>query len=206
MDLPARPIFTHGHHWHQQVLLFYASVCSSVNPIWHYPTNSLRKIQLLALNSVRWYIVLRGISLCKIAMVSHFLCIPRNFSMIVLDQVWGMTSLLLLSKDFIYWPEISWGDAQYHETDCYSKWLCSAIFAHPWKFTIYHDKLGPGRLLILGNARESHYSLKFVGIMQCTMNQITISNGHSQPVFAFSDLDQLCQGAVVLYTSCPWSL
>ena len=39
MDMPARPIFTHGHHWHQQVLLlFYASV----NPIWHYPTNSLK--------------------------------------------------------------------------------------------------------------------------------------------------------------------
>ena len=38
--------------------------------------------------------------------------------MIGLEQVWR--TVLLLFKDFIYWPEIQWDDAKYHE----AHWFC----------------------------------------------------------------------------------
>ena len=36
-----------------------------------------------------------------------------------LDQVWGTTLPFQTLKGFNYRPEIWWGDAQYHEADCY---------------------------------------------------------------------------------------
>ena len=58
----------------------------------------------------------------------------------------------------------------------------------PRNFHIFYDRLGAGRWLISGNARKSHYGLKFGGMMQCIMKRITVWNGHAQPMFAYSDL------------------
>ena len=65
-----------------------------------------------------------------------------------------------------------------------------------WNFEVFSDRLGPGRSLILGNVRKSHYGLKF-----STMKRITIWNGHAKPVFAFFFLSRQAQG-VVLLTFC----
>ena len=38
----------------------------------------------------------------------------------------------------------------------------------------FRDRLRHARWIILGNVRKSYYGLKFIGMMQCTMKQITI--------------------------------
>ena len=49
-----------------------------------------------------------------------------------------------LFKDFSYWSEIQWDDAQYHEADQYLKWPCSANF---WAFhgTLKYSMIGLGQ-------------------------------------------------------------
>ena len=49
----------------------------------------------------------------------------------------------------------------------------------------FHDRLWPRRWLVSVNVRKSHYSLTFGNTMQCTTKQIIMSNGHTQPKFAF---------------------
>ena len=73
-----------------------------------------------------------------------------------------------------------------HHADCYIQWLCLVNFCaftglqhFPWQAWIRSE----GRWLILGNVRKSHESLKFGGMMKCTMKRITIWNGR-----VYSDL------------------
>ena len=66
----------------------------------------------------------------------------------------------------------------------------------PWNFKIFHDRLGPERILILGNARKSHYGLKFGGMMQCTMKWMATVSQCSHL------LSRPAEGAVILWTSC----
>ena len=50
-------------------------------------------------------------------------------------------------KDFRYWPEIGWDNAQCHEADLHWQWLCSANLLHgpwSWNLDIFRDKLEPG--------------------------------------------------------------
>ena len=57
------------------------------------------------------------------------------------------------------------GDAQNHETDDYSKWLCPVNFCVSTEFYIFHERLTPGIWLILRSVRKSHHSLKFGDMM-----------------------------------------
>ena len=94
-------------------------------------------------------------------------------------------------------PEIWWDDAHYHHADCYIQWLCSFIFVHPLDFQHFPWQAwikSEGSWLILANVRKSDYSLKFGGMMKCTMKRITIWNGH-----AFSDLGP---PRVLLFSEC----
>ena len=49
--------------------------------------------------------------------------------------------------------------------------------------------------------RKSHYGLKFGGMMQFTMERITVWNGHTHLMFAFSDRVRPC----VRLQNLPWS-
>ena len=60
-----------------------------------------------------------------------------------------------------------------------------------WNFAMVGFIGSDGRWLILRNVGKAHCSLKFGGIMQHTMKQITIWNGHTQSIFAFSDFGWL---------------
>ena len=48
------------------------------------------------------------------------------FSMIGLDQVWGIKLILGNVRKITLWPGIWWHDAMYHEADHYFKWPRSA--------------------------------------------------------------------------------
>ena len=142
---------------------------------------------------------------CKMAMLGQFLCVPRNFE-IFHDRLGPdlrnyITTLTLLGFQLLAWNLVGW---------CTVPWSRSlSKMAMLWQlllvgrnFEIFHDKLGPGseeRWLILGSVRKSHYGLKFVGMMQFTMKQITIWNGHAQPMFVFSDFSQ---PKVLLFSEC----
>ena len=113
-------------------------------------------------------------------MLRQFFCAFRRtlkYSMTGLDQVWGKTSPLYLFKDFNYWPDIWWDDAQQHETDCYLKWLCSAIFcALNWtlKFPVKSRTKAKGRRGRSNSFNISAISLTFCGMMHSTMKQLAI--------------------------------
>ena len=61
------------------------------------------------------------------------------------------------------------------------------VLCIPRNYEIFHDGLRPCRKMRL---RKLHYSLKFGGMMQLTMKQITVWNGHTQLMFASSDLSR----------------
>ena len=72
-------------------------------------------------------------------------------------------------------------------TDSYLKWPCSAnLCAFHW--TLKFSMIGFAKKMRL---RKSHYILKFGGMMQFTMKQIILWNGHPQLMFGFSDLGLL---------------
>ena len=79
------------------------------------------------------------------------------------------------------------------------------ILRRPRNFENFYDRIGPGRWLISGDVRKSQNSLKFGGMMQCTMKGMTIWNGHAQPMFAFF-WSQPAVRAVVLWSSCKIAL
>ena len=100
-----------------------------------------------------------------------------TFFMIGLYQVWATTLLLILFKDFSYRPEIWWEDAQYHEAPRYLNGYARVMFACQPNFEFFSwlawaRKVSHFRKYV----RKSHYCLKFGGIIQCTMKQITVSN------------------------------
>ena len=49
-----------------------------------------------------------------------------TFSMLGLDQVWGMMTHIGICEEITLWPRIWWHDAMYHEADHYLKWPHSA--------------------------------------------------------------------------------
>ena len=114
-------------------------------------------------------------------MLIHFLRIPRNMQLFYDRPVSGLsddvTLPLILFKDFSYWPEIWWEDAQYHEAPRYLNGYARVMFACQPNFEIFSwlawaRKVSHFRKCV----RKSHYCLKFGGIIQCTMKQITVSN------------------------------
>ena len=120
----------------------------------------------------------RNMGICGI----FTLCPPRKiylgfilFAMIGLGQIRGKTLLLYISKSFRCEPEISWGDAWYHETDCCLKWPCVANFytlhgCLKFSMTGLDQAWGTHCLSIFG------IGLKFGEMMHSTKKQVAMWN------------------------------
>ena len=63
-----------------------------------------------------------------------------------------------------------------------------ARFMELWTFPEYAWTRSEGIWFILQNARKSYYGQKFGSMILNIMMQITIWNGHTQPMFAISGL------------------
>ena len=120
-------IFTLGCHRRRRVVVpcvrpsIRLSVQSDVTAL------TLLGFQLSAWNLVGWCTVPWSRSLSKMTMLCQFSAFHRTFkfSMISLDQVWGMvTHVTHIRKceEITSWPENWWHDTMYHEADHHLKW------------------------------------------------------------------------------------
>ena len=77
------------------------------------------------------------------AMLSHYLRVPRNFEICRIGQVRGTALLLWPFKYFSYQPEICWDDARYDEADCYLNCHARPFFARSAELSNSQNRLGP---------------------------------------------------------------
>ena len=129
------------------------------------------------------HIIMKQIAI-KMAMLGLFLHVPRIF--------WGGRPGVGMRNDVTALPLYGFKISAWNlVAGCIVPWsillfeiaMLSQFMRVPWKFELFHDRLGPKGLLILGNVRKLHYRPKVGGIMQCT-KRTTISNGLAQTMFS----------------------
>ena len=113
------------------------------------------------------YLFTLGRHQCRWILSSFYASIGPSVHLLPLYDSWSISDIGL-----IFW----WVDAQYHEADCYLKWLCLAnicLFHVTWKLSMIGLDQVWGKCHHCNSLKILNIRLKSGGLMHSTMKQIT---------------------------------